>query len=136
MARNNPATSWNVPKTCAAAKSVVSRRTLAQGVATPARKSYASVSVPTASSPAAYVAVTVESTLAHANNIADRVRKRRNTMSVGKSVDNSNVTAAEPASRSQQNVCVVQCALNSYVSAAKTAENQTVESVAQGAKRS
>ena len=63
-----------------AAKSVVSRRTLAQGAATPARKSYASVSVPTASSLAAYVAVTVESTLAHANNIADRVRKRRITV--------------------------------------------------------
>ena len=59
-----------------AAKSVVSRRTLAQGVAIPARKSYASVSAPTASSPAAYVAVTVENTLAHANNIADKMKKR------------------------------------------------------------
>ena len=108
-----------------AAKSVVSRRTLAQGVATPARKSYASVSVPIASSPAAYVAVTVESTLAHANNIADRVRKRRNTVSAVKSADNSSVTAARPASRSQQSVCVVQCAINRSMFAAKTAENRS-----------
>ena len=83
-----------------AAKSVVSRRTLA-----------------------AHVAVTVESTLAHANNIADRMRKRRNTVSAVKSVDNSSVTAARPASRSQQSVCVVQCAINRSMLAAKTAEN-------------
>ena len=82
--------------------SVVSRRTPAQGVATPARKFYASVSVPIASSLAAYVAVTVENTLAHANSIADRVRKRRKTVSAAKSADNSSVTAARPASRSQQ----------------------------------
>ena len=44
---------------------MVSRRTLAQGAVMPARNPYASASVPTASSPAAYVAVTVESTLAH-----------------------------------------------------------------------
>ena len=107
---------------------MVSRRTPAQGVARPARKSYASESVPIASSPAAYVAVTVESTLAHANNIADRVRKRRNTVSAVKSADNSSVTAARPASRSQQSVCVVQCAINRSVFAAETAENRTVES--------
>ena len=77
-----------------AVKSVVSRRTLAQGVVMPARKSYASVSVPTASSPAAYVAVTVENTLAHANNIADKMKKMRNKMSAVKSADNSSVTAA------------------------------------------
>ena len=77
-----------------AAKSVVSRRNLAQGVATPARKSYASVSVPTASSPAAYAAVTVENTLAHANNIADKIKKMRNKMFAVKSADNSSVTAA------------------------------------------
>ena len=112
------------------AKSVVSRRTPSQGVATPAGKSYASVSVPIARSPAAYVAVTVESTLAHANNIADRVRKRRNTVSAVKSADNSSVTAARPASSSQQSVCVVQCAINRSMSAAKTAENRTVESAA------
>ena len=109
---------------------MVSRRTLAQGVATPARKSYASVSVPIASSPAAYVAVTVESTLAHANNIADKMKKRRNTVSAVKSADNSSVTAARPASSSQQSVCVVQCAINKSMSAAKTAENRTVESAA------
>ena len=103
---------------------MVSRRTLAQGVATPARKSYASVSVPIASSPAAYVAVTVESTLAHANNIADRVRKRRNTVSAVKSADNSSVTAARPASSSQQSVCVVQCAINKSMSAAKNCRKQ------------
>ena len=39
------------------------------------------------------------------------------------------------ASRWQQNVCAVQCALNLSVSAAKTAESQTVESTAQSAKR-
>ena len=113
-----------------AAKSVVSRRTLAQGVATPARKSYASVSVPIASSLAAYVAVTAESTPAHANNTADSVRKRRITVSAVKNADNPSVTAARPASRSQQIVCVVQCAINESVFAAETAENRTVESAA------
>ena len=73
---------------------MVSRRTPAQGVATPARKSYASVSVPIASSLAAYVAVTVENTLAHANNIADKMKKMRNKMSAVKRADNSSVTAA------------------------------------------
>ena len=77
-----------------AAKSVVNQRTLAQGVVMPARKLYASVSVPTASSPAAYVAVTVENTLAHANNIADKMKKVRNKMSAVKSANNSSVTAA------------------------------------------
>ena len=77
-----------------AAKSVVNRRTLAQGVAMPARKFNASVSAPTASSPAAYVAVTVENTLAHANNIADKMKKMRNKMSAVKRADNSRVTAA------------------------------------------
>ena len=77
-----------------AAKSVVNRRTLAQGVAMPARKFYASVSAPTASSPAAYTAVTVENTLAHANNIADKMKKMRNKMSAVKRADNSRVTAA------------------------------------------
>ena len=96
----------------------------------PARKFDASVSAPTASSPAAYVAVTVENTLAHANNIADKMKKRRNTVSAVKSADNSSVTAARPASRSQQIVCVVQCAINRSVFAAETAENQTVESAA------
>ena len=96
----------------------------------PARKSYASVSVPTASSPAAYVAVTVENTLAHANNLADKMKKRRNTVSAVKSADNSSVTAARPASSSQQSVCVVQCAINKSISSAKIAENRTVESAA------
>ena len=112
---------------------MVSRRTLAQGVATPVRKSCASVSVPIASSLAAYVAVTAESIPAHANNTADSVRKRRITMSAVKSADNPSVTAARPASRSQQIVCVVQCAINKSVFAVETAENRTVESAAQGA---
>ena len=47
-------------KPATAVRSVVSRRTLAQGVVTPARKPSASASVPIASSPAANVAVTVE----------------------------------------------------------------------------
>ena len=106
-------------KPATAAKSVVSRRTLAQGVVTPARKSSASASAPIASSQAANVAVTAEITPTHANNTADSVRRRRIT-----------VTAARPASRLQQTVCVVQCAINRSVSAAKTAENQTVESAA------
>ena len=117
-------------KPATAAKSVVSRRTLAQGVVTPARKSSASASVPIASSLAAYVAVTAESTPAHANNTADSVRKRRIIVSAVKSADNPSVTAARPASRSQQSVCVVQCAINRSMFAAKTAENRTVESAA------
>ena len=40
------------------------------------------------------------------------------------------------ASKWQQNVCAVQCALNLSVSAAKPVESQTVESTAQSAKRS
>ena len=108
-----------------AAKYVVSRKTLAQGVVTPARKSTASASAPIASSPAADAAATAKLTPAYANNTADNVEKKRII-----------VTAARPASRLQQTACVVQCAINSYVSAAKTAENQTVESIAQGAKRS
>ena len=113
-----------------AAKSVWTRRTLAQGVATPARKSCASVSVPIASSPAAYIAVSADNIPAHANNTADSVRRRRITVSAVKSADNSSVTAARPASRSQQSVCVVQCAINRSMFAAKTAENRTVESAA------
>ena len=106
-------------KPATAAKSVVSRRTLAQGVVTPARKPSASASVPIASSPAANVAVTAETTPTHANNTADSVRRKRTT-----------VTAARPASRLQQIVCVVQCAINRSVFAAETAENRTVESAA------
>ena len=60
----------------------------------PAGKFYASVSVPTASSPSAYAAVTVENILAHANNIADKMKKMRNKISAAKSADNSSVTAA------------------------------------------
>ena len=62
-------------KPATAAKSVVSRRTLAQGVVTPARKSSASASAPIASSPAANVAATAETIPAHANNTADSVRR-------------------------------------------------------------
>ena len=69
-------------KPVTAVKTVVSPKTLAQGVATPARKSSASVSAPIASSPAAYVAVTAETTPAHANNTADSARRRRLTVSV------------------------------------------------------
>ena len=112
-------------KPAIAAKCVVSRKTLAQGVVTPTKKTTASASAHIVSSPAANVAVTAKITPTHANNTADSVRRKRIT-----------VTAARPASRLQQTVCVVQCALNSYVFAAKTAENQTVESIAQGAKRS
>ena len=117
-------------KPATAVKSVVSRRTLAQGVVTPARKPSASASVPIASSPAANVAVTAETIPAHVNNTADSVRRRRITVSAVKSADNSSVTAARPASRSQQIVCVAQCAINRSVFAAETAENQTVESAA------
>ena len=112
---------------------MVSPKTLAQGVATPARKSSASASVPIASSPAANVAVTAETIPAHANNTADSVRQRRITVSAVKIADNPSVIAARPASRSQQSVCVVQCAINRSVFAAETAENRTVESAAQGA---
>ena len=117
-------------KPATAVKSVVNRWTLAQGVARPARKSSASASAPIASSPAANVAVTAETIPAHANNTADSVRRRRITVSAVKSADNSSVTAARPASRSQQSVCVVQCAINRSMFAAKTAENRTVESAA------
>ena len=41
-----------------------------------------------------YAAVTVENTLAHANNIADKMKKVRNKMSAVKRADNSSVTAA------------------------------------------
>ena len=77
-----------------AAKSVVSRRTHAQGVVMPATKSHVSASVPTASSLAAYVARTAENILARVNNITDRMRKMRNRRSAVKSADNPNVTAA------------------------------------------
>ena len=101
-----------------------------KGVATPANRSSASVSVPNASSTTANVAVTAETIPAHANNTADSVRRRRLTVSAVKSADNSSVTAARPASSSQQSVCVVQCAINRSMFAAKTAENRTVESAA------
>ena len=104
---------------------MVSRKTLAQGVVTPARKPTASASVPIASNLAADAAATAKLTPAYANNTADNVKRKRIT-----------VTAARPVSRLQQTVCAVQCALNLSVSAAKTAESQTVESTAQGAKRS
>ena len=78
----------------AAAKSVVNQRTLVQGVVMPATKSHVSASVPTASSLAAYAARTAENILAHANNIADKIKKMRNKMSAVKSADNSSVTAA------------------------------------------
>ena len=148
-------------KPATAAKSVVSRRTLPQGVVTPSRKSSASASVPIASSPAANVAVTAETIPAHANNTADNVRRKRRTVTAARpasrlqqivcavqyakieSPQMSKVYAAKSvvnrktrASRWQWNVCAVQCALNLSVSAAKTAESQIVESTAQGAKRS
>ena len=85
-------------KVCAA-KYVVSRKTPAQGVVTPARKSTASASAPIASSLAADAAATAKLTPAYANNTADNVEKKRIT-----------VTAARPASRLQQIVCAVQCA--------------------------
>ena len=86
-------------KPATAAKYVVSRKTLAQGVVTPARKSTASASAPIASSPAADSAATAKLTPAYANNTADNVEKKRII-----------VTAARPASRLQQIVCAVQCA--------------------------
>ena len=113
-----------------AVKSVESRWIFAKGVATPANRSSASVSVPNASSTTANVAVTAETIPAHANNTADSVRRRRITVSAVKSADNSSVNAARPASRSQQIVCVVQCAINRSVFTAETAENRTVESAA------
>ena len=85
-------------KVCAA-KYVVSRKTPAQGVVTPARKSTASASAPITSSLAAEAAATAKLTPAYANNTADNVEKKRIT-----------VTAARPASRLQQIVCAVQCA--------------------------
>ena len=81
-------------KPATAAKSVVSRRTLAQGVVTPARKSNANASVPIASSPAANVAVTAETTPAHANNTADSARRRRLTVSAAEIAENRTVESA------------------------------------------
>ena len=100
-------------KVCAA-KYVVSRKTPAQGVVTPARKSTASASAPITSSLAAEAAATAKLTPAYANNTADNVEKKRII-----------VTAARPASRSQQSVCVVQCAIHRSMPAAKTAENRS-----------
>ena len=91
------------------AKFVVKQRILVQRIVKPIRKFYANVSAPTASSLAAHAVVTVESTFVHANNITGRMRKRRNTVFIVKSADNPSVTATGHVSRSQQNVCVVQC---------------------------
>ena len=107
-----------------AAKQVVSQETPAQGIAMPARKSTVSASVPITSSLAAKAAATAKLTSAYANNTADNVEKKRII-----------VTAARPASRLLQTVCVVHWAFYPHASAVKTVENQTVESVAQRAKR-
>ena len=77
----------------AAAKSVVNRRTLVQGVVMPATKSHVSASVPTASSLAAYAARIAENILVHANNITDKMKKMRNKMAAVKIADNSSATA-------------------------------------------
>ena len=70
-----------------AAKFVANRRTLAQGVVMPATKSHVSAPAPTASNLTAYAARTVESILAHADNTTNKMKKRRNTMSVVKSAN-------------------------------------------------
>ena len=58
----------------AVAKSVVSRRTLAQGVVKPVKKPSASASAPIVSNLAANAAATAETIHAHANNTADSVK--------------------------------------------------------------
>ena len=67
-----PAVGLKRPAT--AVKSVESRWTFAKGVATPANRSSASVSVPNASSTTANVAVTAETILARVDNTADSAR--------------------------------------------------------------
>ena len=142
-------------KVCAA-KQVVSQKTPAQGITMPARKSTVSASAPITSSQAAKIAATAKPTSAYASNTADNVEKKRITVTAARpasrlqqivravqyakieSPQMSIVYAAKSvvnrktwASKWQQNVCVVQCALNLSVSAAKIAESQTVESNAQ-----
>ena len=94
-------------KVCAA-KYVVSRKTPAQGVVTPARKSTASASAPIASSPAADAAATAKLTPAYANNTADNVgqyaKKESPQMGIvnaARSVENWKTRT----SRWQQNAC-------------------------------
>ena len=60
----------------------------------PETKSHVSAPVPTASNLTAYAARTVENILAHADNITNKMKKRRNTMSVVKSANYPSVTAA------------------------------------------
>ena len=94
-----------------AVKSVANQRTLAQGVVTSARRSSASVSVPTASSTTAIAAVTAEITPASVDNTAGSARRRKPTVSAVQSAGSLSVIAAGPA------------------------VNRTVESAAQGAYR-
>ena len=94
-----------------AVKSVANQWTPAQGAVTPARRSSASVSVPTASSTTANAAVTAEITPARVDNTAGSARRRKSTVSAVQRAGSLSVTAAGPA------------------------VNRTVESAAQGAYR-
>ena len=68
-----------------AAKSVANRKTSAQGVAMPVKKSLVSAPVSTVNNPTAYAARIVKSILAHVDNITSKMRK--NTMSLVKNVN-------------------------------------------------
>ena len=122
-------------KPATAAKSVVNRWTLAKGVATPAKRSSASVSVPNASSTTANVAVTAETIFARVNKIADSARRRRSTVSAVQCADSPTVIAARPANNLSLAVYAVQSATSHSVYVVITAANRIVEFVAQGVYR-
>ena len=128
-----PAVGLKRPAT--AVKSVESRWIFAKGVATPANRSSASVSVPNASSTTANVAVTAETILARVNNTADSARRRRVTVNAVQRANSLSVAAAKPASNLSPAVYVVQSVTSHSVYVVRTAENRIVELVVQGVYR-
>ena len=89
-----------------AAKTVVYRKTPAQGVAMPVKKPFMSAPVATVNNPTAHAAKISKNILAHVDNIMSKLKK--NMMFLVKNVNQPRVTAAWPASSSLHRAYVIQ----------------------------